>query len=106
MTLSDRFRSRPAPPPVLAPQGEFDLNTLAPLEAEIEVAITQRCGVVLDASNITFADSTFLRLVLATHHRTDLRIAAPSPAVSRLFHIVGANTVLRLFPTLEDALAH
>nr|PPQ61910.1 anti-sigma factor antagonist [Streptomyces sp. QL37] len=90
---------------MLAPRGELDLNTLAPLEAEIETAIAQHCGVVLDASNITFADSTFLHLILATHHRTDLRIAAPSPAVGRLFHIGGADTVLRLFPTLEDALA-
>lgn len=45
------------------------------------------------------------RLVLTTHHRSDLRIAAPSPAVSRLFHLVGADAVLRLYPTLEDALA-
>ncbi|MFD4694492.1 STAS domain-containing protein [Streptomyces sp. NPDC058463] len=98
-------RSRPVLPPVLAPCGELDLSSIAPLEAEIETALAQRRGVVLDASSITFADSTFLRLVIAIHHRTDLRIAAPSPAVMRLFRVTGADTFLHLYPTLEGALA-
>ncbi|MFF4249047.1 STAS domain-containing protein [Streptomyces sp. NPDC001822] len=97
--------SRAGPPPVIAPTGEFDITTLAPLEAEIETAVACHTIVVLDANGITFADSMFLKLILATHHRTDLRIAAPSTAVSRLFSIVGADTILRIYPTLQTALA-
>ncbi|MFF4243087.1 hypothetical protein ACFYY2_01265 [Streptomyces sp. NPDC001822] len=43
--------------------------------------------------------------LLAIHHRTDLRIAAPSTAVSRLFSIVGADTILRIYPTVQTVLA-
>ncbi|MDG9687673.1 STAS domain-containing protein [Streptomyces sp. DH18] len=89
--------------PVIAPCGEFDIDNLAPLEAQIETLIAAHSGLVLDASGITFADSMFLRLILATHQRTDLRIAAPSPTVARLLGVVGADTFLQIHPTLEAA---
>ncbi|MFI8178748.1 STAS domain-containing protein [Streptomyces microflavus] len=60
-------------------------------------------GLILEAGNITFGDSTFLRLLLATHQKADLRIVAPSPAVTRLISIVGAHKVLNIHPTLEAA---
>ncbi|WP_405668320.1 STAS domain-containing protein [Streptomyces sp. NBC_01166] len=96
---------RPAPLPVLAPTGELDMDSITPLAAEIETALAQHDSIALDASNITFGDSMFLRLVLSTHNQADLRIAAPSPAVTRLFRVIGADTVLRIYPTLDDALA-
>ncbi|MGP3749815.1 STAS domain-containing protein [Streptomyces sp. IBSNAI001] len=105
MTADEPALSRPAPLPVLAPTGELDMDSVTPLAAEIETALAQHDSIVLDASGITFGDSIFLRLVLSTHHRADLRIAAPSPAVTRLFRVVGADTVLRVYPTLDDALA-
>lgn len=89
--------------PVIAPCGEFDIDNLAPLEAQIETLIAAHSGLALDASGITFADSMFLRLILATHQRTDLRIAAPSPTVARLLGVVGADTFLQIHPTLEAA---
>ncbi|WP_406191020.1 STAS domain-containing protein (plasmid) [Streptomyces anulatus] len=89
--------------PVIAPRGEFDIDNLAPLEAQIETLIAAHSGLVLDASGITFADSMFLRLILATHQRTDLRIAAPSSTVARLLGVVGADTLLQIHPTLEAA---
>ncbi|MFD4234603.1 STAS domain-containing protein [Streptomyces sp. NPDC058542] len=89
--------------PVIAPRGEFDIDNLAPLEAQIETLIAAHSGLVLDASGITFADSMFLRLIVATHQRTDLRIAAPSPTTTRLLGVVGADTFLRIHPTVEAA---
>lgn len=41
--------------------------------------------------------------ILATHQRTDLRIAAASPTVTRLFDVVGAVTFLHIHPTVEAA---
>ncbi|WP_328723498.1 STAS domain-containing protein [Streptomyces sp. NBC_00247] len=92
-----------APIPVFAPRGELDLDSLGPLTDQIDAAVAQHGVVVLDAGGITFADSSFLRLVLATHERADLRIANLSPTVQRLFQVVGADTFLHLYPTLEDA---
>lgn len=55
------------------------------------------------ASRITFADSTFLRLIITTHDRTDLRIAAPSLMVQRVLTLTGADQVLRIHSTIDDA---
>ncbi|MFC8596568.1 STAS domain-containing protein [Streptomyces atroolivaceus] len=105
MTADELEPSRRAPLPVVAPAGELDMDSLTPLAAEIETVLTQHDSLVLDASGITFGDSMFLRLVLSTHAQADLRIAAPSPAVARLFRVIGVDTVLRIYPTLQDALA-
>lgn len=56
---------------VITPRGEFDLDSLPPLQAQIDTALADHTGVILNASDITFADSMFLRLLLTTHHRTD-----------------------------------
>ncbi len=90
---------------MITPHGAFDLDSLPPLEAEIDAALTLHPGVILDAGGITFADSMFLRLIIATHHRADLRIAAPSTSVERLLHVIGADTFLRIYPTVDDARA-
>ncbi|MFF6905522.1 STAS domain-containing protein [Streptomyces sp. NPDC012389] len=89
--------------PVIAPRGEFDIDNLAPLETQTETVSATHSGLVLDASGITFADSMFLRLILATHKRTGLRIAAPAPTVTRLFGVVDADTFLHIHSTVEAA---
>lgn len=37
----------------------------------MDTALANHTGVILDAGGITFADSTLLRLLPATHQRTD-----------------------------------
>ncbi|MFD5871705.1 STAS domain-containing protein [Streptomyces sp. NPDC060322] len=104
MTADEELCTSLPAPRVLAPAGELDMDSIGPLTAEIETALAQHDSIVLDAS-ITFGDPMFLRLVLSTHNQGDLRIAVPSPTIARLFRIVGADTVLRIYPTLKDALA-
>ncbi len=89
--------------PVLAPRGDLDGDTLGPLTAELETAAAQHPVVILDASGITFSDSSFLRLIMLMHQRTDLRIAAPSPVVARLFQLINVDAILNIYPTLADA---
>ncbi|MFD3883157.1 STAS domain-containing protein [Streptomyces microflavus] len=91
--------------PVVCLRGEYDLDNLAALQAQIEAVIAAHGRVVLDASGITFADSTFLGAIIDVHRRTDLRVADPSPMVARLLDLVGINTFLRIYPTVDDALA-
>ncbi|CAO0837958.1 hypothetical protein GCM10010298_76460 [Streptomyces microflavus] len=79
------------------------MDNVPALLAEIETVIAVHGGVVLDASGITFADSSFLRMILGVHQRTDLRIVAPSSRVARLFDIAGVDTYLRVYPTLDAA---
>ncbi|MER6318589.1 STAS domain-containing protein [Streptomyces sp. NPDC001581] len=89
---------------VVAAHGELDQDTLAPLE-EALTAAADRCPlVVLDAGAITFGDSSFLNLLLRLHHLTALRVAAPGEQLRRLFAVTGADTVLSLHASVEDAL--
>ncbi|OXY84693.1 hypothetical protein BEH93_23410 [Streptomyces sp. 2R] len=91
------------PLPVIAPHGDFEEDTLPPLEVRIRETAAAHGELILDASRITFADSTFLRLLLTTHQEADLRIANPSPAITRLISLIGADQVLRIHRTVEDA---
>ncbi|WP_406141516.1 STAS domain-containing protein [Streptomyces anulatus] len=93
------------PFPVIAPHGDFGEGSLPPLEVRIGEAVHAHGRLILDARNIAFGDSTFLRLLLATHQKADLRIVAPSPAIRRLISITDADQVLRIHPTLEAARA-
>lgn len=91
--------------PVVAPQGEFDMQIAPSLTIELLTAAAGVGGVVLDASGITFADSAVLHALIETHGQTDLRIAAAPAHLMRVINLTGLETVLRLYPTLEAALA-
>lgn len=79
------------------------MESVTPLLAEIETVIAVHGRVILDASGVTFADSSFLRMILGVHQRTDLRIVAPSDRVARLFDLAGVDTYLRIYPNLDIA---
>ncbi|MFD8373500.1 STAS domain-containing protein [Streptomyces sp. NPDC059688] len=88
---------------VIVAQGAYDLESIAPLAGMLETAAAASSPVVLETSGVTFADSTFLNLLLRTHHATDLRIAAPSAQLRRLLEITGADAVLNVRATVADA---
>ncbi|MGW5849094.1 STAS domain-containing protein [Streptomyces sp. NPDC055254] len=88
---------------VVAARGELDQDTLGPLEEALVAAADRHPVVVLDAGAITFGDSSFLNLLLRLHQLTALRIAAPGEQLRRLFALTGADTVLSLYESVEDA---
>ncbi|MEU3725051.1 STAS domain-containing protein [Streptomyces sp. NPDC031705] len=89
---------------VVAARGELDQDTLASLEEALTAAADRHRTVILDASAITFGDSSFLNLLLRVHRMTGLRIAAPGEQLRRLFALTGADTVLSLHSDVHDAL--
>ncbi|MEV8531760.1 STAS domain-containing protein [Streptomyces sp. NPDC051211] len=89
---------------VVAAHGEIDQDTLGPLEEALSSAAGRHPLVVLDVGSVTFGDSSFLNLLLRMHHLTALRIAAPGEQLQRLFAVTGADTVLSLHASVEDAL--
>ncbi|MEU8776989.1 STAS domain-containing protein [Streptomyces sp. NPDC048606] len=90
---------------VVSARGELDQDTLGPLEEALASAAARHPVVVLDASAITFGDSSFLNLLLRLHHSTTLRIASPGEQLRRLFALTGADSVLSLHPSVEAAVA-
>lgn len=90
---------------IVAPQGDLDADTLGPLRQELTAAASAGSVMVLDASGIGFADSSFLNLLLSTHQHGDLRLAAVPPQLGRLLRIVGVDQVLKVYGTPEEALS-
>ncbi|MEU9554345.1 STAS domain-containing protein [Streptomyces fumanus] len=90
---------------VITARGSFDTQSIKPLTDALTAAAAHHPTVILDASGVTFADSSFLNLLILTHHTGTLRLAAPSPQVRRVCDITGVTPHLDIRDTLDDALA-
>lgn len=88
---------------VVVAAGELDMDTVPVLQGALEAGAASHPSVILDAGAITFADSTALTLLLRMHQATAFRIAAPGPALLQLMRITGADRVLTVRPTVEEA---
>jgi anti-anti-sigma factor len=87
---------------VLTPSEELDLSSVPRLEAAISDALESGSEqLVLDLSQLTFLDSSGLRLFLILSRRArsegwQLTLARPSEPVETLFEITGAGPNLPL----------
>ncbi|MFJ9597897.1 STAS domain-containing protein [Streptomyces virginiae] len=95
---------RSSTPVVVAAHGELDSDTLAPVERALTEAAASHAGVVFDASGLAFADSSVLSMLLRVHALTELRIAAPQRQLLRLLEMTGADQLLTLCPSVENAI--
>ncbi|MEV0125803.1 STAS domain-containing protein [Streptomyces sp. NPDC050703] len=90
---------------VIVASGEYDMGSITALQKALHTAAKRYAKVVLDASGVAFADSSFLDLLLLTHQMGTLRLVAPSAQVRRLCEITGGDSVLAIRQTIEDATA-
>jgi anti-anti-sigma factor len=90
---------------VVAARGAYDMDSIAPLADALAVAAREHPKVILDASGITFADSTLLNLLILTHQSCTLRIVAPSAQLERLCEITGVDGILQIRDSVDDAAA-
>ncbi|WP_328535120.1 STAS domain-containing protein [Streptomyces sp. NBC_00344] len=88
---------------VVVAAGEYDIDTITPLSAALSAAAAEHPRVILDASGVTFADSSFLNMLILVHQKTDLRVAAPGTQLRRLLDLTGMNAVLQIRATVEEA---
>ena len=95
---------------IVVPTGELDTQTAPSLGACID-AIIDGGGrqVVLDLSGVDYMDSSGLVAVMSATNRLrkaagDLRVAAPSTPVQRLFGLTRMDSVFAVFGTREAAL--
>ncbi|MEU2427371.1 STAS domain-containing protein [Streptomyces sp. NPDC007851] len=89
---------------VVVASGAYDLESISPLAEALEIAAKKQPRVVVDASGLSFADSTFLNLLLRIRRLTELRVAAPPRQLLRILEMTGADTVLDVRGTVKDAL--
>ncbi len=90
---------------VVVARGSYDMHSITSLADALDTATREHRKVVLDASGITFADSTLLNLLILTHQATDLRVAAPTQQLRRVLELTGVDAVLTVRATVEEAAA-
>ncbi|MFF7731811.1 MULTISPECIES: STAS domain-containing protein [unclassified Streptomyces] len=90
---------------VVVARGSYDMDSIAPLSEALGSAVRTHPKVILDASGITFADSTLLNLLILTHQAGTLRVVAPSPQLRRLCEITGVDGILETRTSVDDAAA-
>ncbi|MFJ8050369.1 STAS domain-containing protein [Streptomyces luteogriseus] len=88
---------------VVVARGTYDMDSITPLSDALGVAVREYPKVILDASGITFADSTLLNLLILTHKAGTLRVVAPSPQLRRLCEITGVDGILEMRTSVDDA---
>ena len=64
--------------------------------------------VVIDLSQCTYLDTTFIGVLVVTHKKLlaiggELKIVSPLNPAKRLFHLSGISKVLNIFEAAEDA---
>lgn len=84
--------------------GEIDASTSRQLADHLDPLPGSSGEVVLDMSDVSFVDSSGLRVLIDAHQRADragrsLVIVEPSHVVRRLLDISGLEGVLRVRPT-------
>jgi stage II sporulation protein AA (anti-sigma F factor antagonist) len=82
----------------VAVAGEVDPATAPRLEAALDAAVATGRQVVVDLSEVSFMDSSGLRVLLAACQPADdprdIVLANPSPTVKRLLEITGLDAQL------------
>lgn len=94
---------------VLDVAGEIDLATAPQFEEQVANVAGDK-PLVVDMSNVTFMDSTGLRVLIGAHERAEesggrLSIVAADGPVTKLLNITGVAEWLNVYPTRSSATA-
>jgi anti-anti-sigma factor len=108
MTLAELRMSGGDPWPHARLAGEVDLSNVDGLAARLEAGVSNRAeGLVLDLGDVTYLDSTGLRMVFRLARRLGdrqqrLRLVVPaSSRVARVLHLSGVGAVAEVVEPSE-----
>jgi anti-anti-sigma factor len=100
----------PDPPTwIIRLEGEHDLATSRSVAATLERALEDGDALVVDLSRVSFAESAILGVLLDARQRAAERrfavVVTPRSQPDRLFDLVDARSIVRIFPTTDAAVA-
>jgi anti-sigma B factor antagonist len=95
---------------VVSVAGEVDMLTAPTLAEKLRTAARQDAvALIVDLSRVQFLASAGMNVLIATHRDisacTRFAVVADGPATSRPLTMIGIDTVVALYRTLDDALA-
>ncbi|GLU47550.1 anti-sigma factor antagonist [Nocardiopsis ansamitocini] len=97
---------------VIALAGEIDIATEDDFRATVLQAAVDspNSRVVLDCAQLTFIDSSGLRVLIQCHkagkeHGSRLFVAAPSERIAQILRVTAIDTRIPVHPTADDALS-
>lgn len=91
-------------------EGRLDTSGSAILKLELDMATANATGnIILDMSRVTFISSAGIGVTVKGHSVLkqkgyEIRVAAPTDEVKKIYDLLGFSHVIKLFPTLSDAL--
>lgn len=91
-------------------EGRLDTAGRAVLKLELDMATANpECNIVLDMSKVTFISSAGIGVTVKAHSVLkpkgfEVRVAAPTEDVKKVYDLLGFSHVIKIFPTLSDAL--
>ena len=96
---------------VLAISGDLDVSCVAELRQALETLVAERSGgLVVDLSEVSFIDSLSIASMVAARRRLGderrMAVVAQHPYVLLIFEAGGLDSVVPLFETIEQAVAH
>jgi anti-sigma B factor antagonist len=108
MTAEDYLLRRAGSHAILTMPAEIDLTNADQVRQALFGALGHDPVLIVDMTGTTFCDSAGVQAVIAACRvagatGTEFRLVAT--AVLRIFTVVGADQLISVYPTLEDALA-
>ena len=96
-------------PAVVALPAEIDISGSRELCGQLGRALASASTVIVDMTETRFCDSSGIRILLLAQEQAaatgvELRLVIPSASVLRALALVGADWLLPVFPSLDEAM--
>jgi anti-sigma B factor antagonist len=99
-------------PTVLPLRGEIDLHIFPEITASLNALIEKKPGhLIVDVSDVTYVDSAGLAALILAMQKVEayggqFSLAGFQPTVRSIFKMSRLDRTFRIFPDIDDALAH
>jgi anti-sigma B factor antagonist len=96
--------------PVVSAPEEIDISNAAELSSALQAAAARHSTIIADLGSTEYCDSSGLNVLVRALRRAqdqggELRLVASTSAVLRILNVTGVGKILKVYASLEDALA-
>lgn len=91
-------------------EGRLDTSGSATFKIELDMAVIKPTGhIIIDMSKVSFISSAGIGVTVKAHSMLkqkgfEVRVASANDEVKKIYDLLGFSNVVKLYPTLADAL--